>query len=65
MLAAGRTNKIQIWSIESKDLLKTITLDDDINTIKDCIILSGFYENKVFYGIKKIKLKFKTNILLF
>ncbi len=47
LVAAGKSNKLHIWSIEMKNLIKIINLGTKIENIKDCVLLAGPYENKV------------------
>lgn len=49
MVAAGRSNKIHIWSIENKVLIKVVNLEkeDFEGPVKDCFLLTGTYENKI------------------
>ncbi len=48
LVTGSRFNYLHVWSIESKQLVRTIQLSDLSLTIKDCCILPGScYENKL------------------
>ena len=51
LVVGTRHNYFHVFSIESKELVKTVYLTDDTNgssTIKDCFMVPGFcYENKL------------------
>lgn len=47
-MVGSRQNYLHVWSIENKELIKTIHLKDPQSTIKDCMMIPGFcYENKL------------------
>lgn len=48
LVVGTRQNYLHVFSIESKELIRTIHLTDPQATIKDCHIIPGFcYENKL------------------
>lgn len=48
LVVGTRQNYLHVWSLETKELVRTVYLSDSQSSIKDCLMIPGFcYENKL------------------